>query len=178
MRVLTETQKEASNKRGKVWREKQLRENPEEFRAYNARRAKKLYHDNPEIAIAQQANFKRNYDTKPEFRKKVIRSASTGRYHWTPEQYSEKLEEQGGHCALCDSTDGDAGRRMHIDHNHACCDGEARTCGKCNRGILCGPCNRKLGYLELVLKGGTVIPKAGSWTSLALQYLTQYATER
>src|ERR1035437_322490 len=108
-----------STERSKAWRNKQIEERPEEFRKYNADRAKKLYHKNPNIAVTQQENFKKNYDSNPEFRAKVVRSASTGRYHMTPAQYDAKLAEQGGHCALCDSTDGDAGRRMHIDHRHA-----------------------------------------------------------
>ena|SRR5271157_3093624 len=184
MRTLTETQKKASNKRAKLWREKQLRENPEEFRKYNAHRAKALYHNNPELPKKQQANFKKNYDSNPEFRAKIIRSASTGRYHWTPAQFNEKLAEQDGHCAICESTDGDAGRRLHIDHDHSCCDGKATTCGKCNRGILCGPCNRRLGGLELVIADlrnpetgevdlrNSLVPD--SWTHEALVYLRRY----
>ena len=177
-----------STERSKAWRAKQLKERPEDFRKYNADRAKKLYHSNPEIAVKQQQNFKDSYDSNPEFRAKVVRSASTGRYHLTPEQYDAKLKEQDGHCAICPSTDGDAGRRMHIDHNHACCDGKARTCGKCNRGILCGPCNRRLGALELILSD---FPKGerqeicevdfrnmvakDSWTHKALAYLRRYS---
>jgi hypothetical protein len=183
MRTLTEQQKQESNIRAKAWRKKQQKENPEAFKKYNADRAKKLYHSNPKIAVKQQENFKKSYDENPEFREKVIRSASTGKYHWTPEQYSAKLEEQGGHCAICESTDGDAGRRMHIDHDHACCDGKPRTCGKCNRGVLCGPCNRRLApleallrdfpndYAEIYLRNTSV---EGSWTKRALRYLKSY----
>lgn len=174
MRKLTESQKEASSARAKAWREKQLKENPKEFRKYNANRAKKLYHSNPKISENQQRNFKASYDSNPEFRSKVVRSASTGRYKMTPAQFDEQLQTQGGHCALCESTDGDAGRRLHIDHDHACCDGKARTCGNCNRGILCGPCNRRLGALEAVLKEATVVPKVGTWTARAIAYLKSY----
>ena len=160
--------------RSQRWREKQLKERPEEFRAYNAKRAVKLYHNNPELAQKQQENFKRNYDENPEFRAKVIRSASLGRYGKTPAEYDAQLEEQGGHCALCDSTDGDAGRRLHVDHDHKCCNKRIRTCGKCNRGLLCGPCNRKLAQVEDVLTMGTVVPIAGTWLSKALAYLDSY----
>jgi hypothetical protein len=185
MRKLTEEQKQASNVRAKAWRKKQQKENPEAFKKYNADRAKKLYHSNPEIAVKQQENFKKSYDENPEFREKVIRSASTGRYRMTPAQFDAKLAEQDGHCAICESTDGDAGRRLHIDHDHACCDGKSRTCGKCNRGILCGPCNRRLGGLELVLadlanpQNGEVDLRnalvSDSWTRRAMQYLKSYA---
>lgn len=173
-RVLNEEQKEASKVRSKNWRNKQLEERPEEFRKYNAERAQKLYHSNPEIAVKQQENFKKNYDENPEFRAKVVRSASTGRYHMTPAQYEDKLTEQGGHCALCEETTGDAGSRLHIDHDHTCCTGTARTCGKCNRGLLCGKCNRFLGAVEEILKEGTIVPLAGTWLSAALGYLGKY----
>lgn len=83
-RKLTEKQKEASSLRSKAWRKKQLKENPEKFRKYNADRAKKLYHSNPQIAENQQRNFKASYDSNPEFRSKVVRSASIGKYKMTP----------------------------------------------------------------------------------------------
>ncbi len=74
-----------SSERSSAWRQKQLEERPEEFRKYNADRAKRLYHSNPELAEKQQANFKKNYDSKPEFREKVVRAAAlediVGRQH-------------------------------------------------------------------------------------------------
>ena len=175
MRALTEAQKEASTLRVDAWRAKQLEERPEEYKKHNAERAKAYYHENPELAAKQQENFKRSYAENPVFRAKVIRSASTGRYRMAPTEYDSKLAEQGGHCALCPSTDGDAGRRLHIDHSHECCDGKARTCGKCNRGLLCGKCNRRLEKVEFVLKQGTVVPLAGTWLYRAVKYLEAYA---
>lgn len=45
-------------------------------------------------------------------------------------------------CLICKRTD----RKLHVDHDHACCaPNKARTCGKCVRGLICGPCNRGLG---------------------------------
>jgi len=163
-----------ASERSKAWREKQLKERPEEFRKYNADRAKALYHKNPCIAQKQQENFKKSYNENPEFREKVVRSVSLGRYGKTPAEYDAQLEEQGGHCALCESTDGDAGRRLHVDHDHACCNGKARTCGKCNRGLLCGPCNRRLAAVEDVLTMGTITPQPDTWLSKALAYLDSY----
>jgi Recombination endonuclease VII len=166
-----------SNERAKSWREKQLRERSEEFKKYNAERAKKLYHEKPDIAQKQQANFKRRYDENPDFRAKVVFAASVGRYGWVPAQYESKLEEQDNHCALCLDTDGDAGRRLHIDHNHACCKvgpPRGRTCGKCNRGLLCGPCNRRLAQVEDILTMGTIVSEPDTWLTRALQYLDSY----
>ena len=163
-----------NTERVRKWRAKQLKERPEEFRRSNADRSKRLYHSNPQIAVNQQKNFKKSYDDNPEFRAKVVRSASLGRYGKTPAEYDEQLKEQGGHCALCSSTDGDAGRRLHVDHDHACCDGKPRTCGECNRGLLCGPCNRRLAAVEDVLKMGSIVPNKGTWLKRALKYLDSY----
>jgi hypothetical protein len=160
------------------WRAKQLKERPEEFRKYNADRAKALYHANPELAKTQQANFKKSYDTNPAFRAKIIFAASVNRYGTTPKWYEDKLEEQHGHCALCESINGDAGRRLHIDHKHECCPigpPRGRTCGKCNRGLLCGVCNRRLAAVEAILKDTTtLVPRWGTWLEDALLYLTRY----
>lgn len=36
-----------------------------------------------------------------------------------------------------------------VDHDHHCCDfGEAISCGRCVRGIICPTCNVMLGFLE------------------------------
>lgn len=63
------------------------------------------------------------------------------RYGITREQYKAAVA-QG--CRICLRTD----RKLHVDHDHACCPmrgGSAMTCGKCARGLICGPCNRGLG---------------------------------
>ena len=166
-----------AKERSQRWRAKQLKERPEEFRKYNADRAKVLYHNNPAIAQKQQENFKKSYDENPEFRAKIVFAASVNRYGATPKWYEDKLEEQEGHCALCESTDGDAGRRLHIDHNHDCCKvgpPRGRTCGECNRGLLCGPCNRNLAAVEALLKQGTIAPLPDTWLYKALKYLDSY----
>ncbi len=97
------------------------------------------------------------------------------KYHYkiTVEEYEKKLVEQGSHCALCDRTQGENQRRMAVDHNHTCCPNH-KACGKCNRGILCADCNRKIGFLEAVLKEGTIVPKIGTWLSKALDYVIRY----
>lgn len=166
--------------RSQRWRAKQLEERPEEFRKYNAERSKALYHSKPETAQKQQENFKRNYNENPEFRAKIVFAASVSRYGWVPAQYENKMKEQHRHCALCSSTDGDAGRRLHIDHDHSCCrlgPPRGRTCGQCNRGLLCGPCNRRLASVEMILKQSTITPLPGTWLDRALRYLDSYKAE-
>jgi hypothetical protein len=108
------------------------------------------------------------------------------RYGITVEQYEDMLASQGGHCALCPAVQGTHKRRLTVDHNHACCDSE-RACGKCNRGILCADCNRKLRFLEHLMRDFTNYENSevylrnsvllDSWTHRALQYLRGYAKE-
>jgi Recombination endonuclease VII len=60
------------------------------------------------------------------------------KYGITLEQYQAMLEKQNGVCAVggehCKS-----GRALSVDHDH--------TTGKL-RGLLCGNCNRGIGYLQ------------------------------
>lgn len=98
-------------------------------------------------------------------------------YKMTVDMYESLLSLQNGHCALCQAVQGDSERRMAVDHNHECCSGK-RSCGKCLRGILCANCNRKIGFLEQLLKDALsyhFIPD--SWTGRALRYLLKYQGE-
>lgn len=65
-------------------------------------------------------------------------------YGITPERYDLLLQQQGGVCAICKRP---RQTRLHVDHDHACCPGR-RSCGECVRGLLCGSCNRALGWFE------------------------------
>jgi len=68
-------------------------------------------------------------------------------FNITREEYDRLLESQGGVCAICRKAD-PRGTRLCIDHDHACCPSEYKSCGKCIRGLLCVNCNRALGYLK------------------------------
>jgi hypothetical protein len=46
-------------------------------------------------------------------------------------------------CEACGSVE-----RLHIDHDHRCCDGKLGGCEKCIRGLLCFDCNLALGLLR------------------------------
>lgn len=60
------------------------------------------------------------------------------------EDYERLLAAQGGVCRICLKAC-PSGRRLAVDHDHACCPGKV-TCGKCIRGLLCTNCNKGLGH--------------------------------
>lgn len=90
-------------------------------------------------------------------RKREMRLANHGRrvtavYSISPEQYAELLAFQGGVCAICrrakGNPDGQRGKRnLAVDHDHSCCAGPT-SCGKCVRGLVCGPCNDVLAHFR------------------------------
>jgi hypothetical protein len=72
------------------------------------------------------------------------RKAQTLRnYGITRAQLEALVAAQNGRCAVCARPL--PATRYHIDHDHSCCPGNAASCGRCVRGILCGPCNTGLG---------------------------------
>ncbi len=73
---------------------------------------------------------------------KVIRT----KYGVSADRYREMLVAQGGGCAICGTKP--MTYRLAIDHDHRCCPDDRRSCGKCVRGLLCGPCNVALGMLQ------------------------------
>lgn len=75
------------------------------------------------------------------------RSILKVRYRITPDQYDQIMAMQNGLCAICGNSPSGRSRRLVVDHDHFCCPAR-ETCGKCLRGLLCGPCNLKLGWLE------------------------------
>lgn len=41
--------------------------------------------------------------------------------------------------------------KIHVDHDHRCCPGET-SCGNCVRGLTHETCNKRIGYLEALVK--------------------------
>lgn len=68
------------------------------------------------------------------------------RYGLTVETYMQLFNNQGGVCRICHKPEG-GGKRLAVDHDHACCSG-ASSCGKCIRGLICFRCNAALGMVS------------------------------
>ena len=105
----------------------------------------------------------------PSYRRSLVLKS-----HGTDQQwYESKLAEQGNRCALCEKVHSDK-ECLCVDHDKKCCK-HIKSCGKCNRGLLCHVCNKRLGYFEVLLKMAqsvTAIP--GTWLEKAIAYLEQY----
>lgn len=56
------------------------------------------------------------------------------KYNISKETYLAMLEDQNGVCKICKQD-----LPLVLDHDHACCDVDAQSCGKCVRGLLCAP---------------------------------------
>jgi hypothetical protein len=52
-------------------------------------------------------------------------------------------------CFICQRATGKT-KRLAVDHDHDCDAGHDRNmgCPKCIRALLCGPCNRLVGFLD------------------------------
>lgn len=114
---------------------------------------------------------KKEAGTNPDYYK----NNALRKHRMTIKLYENLLQEQDGHCALCDATH-TRDQRLSVDHDHNICHGKY-ACDKCRRGLLCGSCNANLGYLELFLKDAWVLPmlgKNGSWVGRALKYILDW----
>lgn len=69
------------------------------------------------------------------------RRARVEAYGISLEDYDAMLKRQGGRCAICHRKSGSS---LSIDHDHSCCSTARKSCGRCVRGLLCQPCNRRL----------------------------------
>ncbi|ATG86482.1 endonuclease VII [Mycobacterium phage Finemlucis] len=91
------------------------------------------------------------------------RERSLRKHGLTEKSYTERLDQQGGVCAICKGPNRD-GWELCVDHDHACCPKRDKSCGNCVRGLLCHNCNFRLGHLEAILRGD-------EWVREALAYL-------
>lgn len=100
-------------------------------------------------------------------------AARLKKYNATVEWYRNRLIEQRGTCAICNHLSYFRGKlqSLSVDHDHDCCDTKAKSCGECNRGLLCTDCNMRLAPLEAILKDSDIMPTEGTWTDKAMDYL-------
>lgn len=66
-------------------------------------------------------------------------------------------------CQICGTPEGSDSRMHSVDHDHSCCPPNS-GCEKCVRGLLCGACNKGLGFFR---DNATVLESA-------IKYLTRY----
>jgi Recombination endonuclease VII len=106
-----------------------------------------------EIAVRTREWYEKNSE-KVNLSVRNRRLAVAG---WTQEMYQERFEEQKGRCAICGTAE--ARRRLAADHEH--------TYPPNPRGLLCGLCNRAIGYLK---DNPTLLRKAAD-------YIEHYSTK-
>jgi hypothetical protein len=94
---------------------------------------------------SRQVRQRALWAVKPESKR---RDNGLSRYAMTSATYDAMLAAQGGGCAICACPPIEGKRRHPVDHDHACCPGQGKTCGNCVRGILCMACNQALGHYE------------------------------
>ncbi len=108
-----------------------------------------------------------------------VRRYKLNPYGATPEWYDQQLAAQGGCCAICGSTDPKSGGDFAIDHDHRCCDKECQACDNCRRGLLCNPCNTRLGALEnhgsLGEQTRLTPAEKKAWVRKAMAYIHEHA---
>jgi hypothetical protein len=83
---------------------------------------------------------------KKELKTKNHSSRMLKLYNLSDGEYDALLIAQGGLCKTCGFITGRRGvtKRLSVDHDHSCCPSPP-ICGKCIRGLICGPCNTLLG---------------------------------
>ena len=99
--------------------------------------------------MARRREYRRNHPhpESPESRKKTNRKYRISSYGLTQEQFDRLLDAQLHTCGMCHEPF-EEGQLIHVDHDHACCQGRNRSCGECIRGLLCHTCNIALGHIE------------------------------
>lgn len=129
-------------------RQQARRKDPVENEKLRTRERERLADLSPEERERRTQLNRDWYRSNPRPNAKNVEQHLKHRYGITPQDRERMLLNQGGCCYLCgDLLDLAQPRKVHVDHDHACCPG-TKTCGKCIRGIACDPCNRGVGYFR------------------------------
>ena len=107
----------------------------------------KEWYGRPENAGKSATYTKKSRTSNPERARLNRHRDRAAFYGLSVEQLDALYEAQAGACGMCGEPESPGGRRLAIDHDHACCPG-SKICGKCVRGLLCSDCNIALGYYE------------------------------
>jgi Recombination endonuclease VII len=99
------------------------------------------------MANRRDYNRLHGHRESPESRKESNRKYRISSYGLTQEQFDALLDAQQHACGMCHEPF-EEGQLIHVDHDHACCQGKNRSCGRYVRGLLCHACNIALGYIE------------------------------
>lgn len=117
----------------------------------HAQYARIWYHKNRDKCRASMRKFSIANKARLAQRVRLIK------YGINQSQFEAMLKSQNYLCACCD----EPLKRSHIDHDHSCCRGKAKSCGRCIRGILCSRCNCGLGNFDddpdLLLKAAAYV---------------------
>lgn len=115
-----------------------IRESTETYHGKPCRRCGgTLRYRSVRTCIACAAGYSRGrHERNPKyFRKSLLKRE----YGMTLEEYDRLLEEQGGACAICGTTDAAPHDYLSVDHCHD---------SGIVRGLLCSACNKGIGHLR------------------------------
>jgi hypothetical protein len=100
------------------------------------------------VRASKRANYLANWEKARDYRR-AYHQANRGVYaernrttaHGITRTIRDWMyESQDRACAGCHTPMPD--EKLEVDHDHACCPGK-RSCGRCVRGLLCHPCNKR-----------------------------------
>jgi len=139
--------RDAINKKAREWKKKnkdKVSESGKRYRTKNAEAIKQRYKDNyHDISARGKKYYENNKDRIREKagayykknRKKVLLQNLFNRYNITEDEYHALLKKQGEKCGICSVSQ----VTLCVDHCHAT---------GVVRGLLCGNCNKGIGFLK------------------------------